>query len=696
MKLTYCISLLFLSSNFISHAFLNELAQENLKSCLQAPEQQETGFHNSYYKYLLWEFERQKHPRPTQKRETFWAMLTDYEKTHPWHNNRVLDFISTQDLNLAHGTKSNPALYLGKQIDRTCTELGHLILLTTLANPTANAEQLRNNQMLIYELVSNESLFHELETLLNDVATLENTLITFWQPADEFLSSVTQKTHCHWSDYVDEQVRKNPLYLELSGRMDLLQNVMLTAANIAGSILVPLYAYYLATKNTVSADNLKKTFFEKCGITEVASFFSMMGMSTYLLHQFINNNATEIAQKAAAGITYSGLSMYSFDSARADIFTFQCVQAKLSHLARLVRIMKKIEAIVTKNPVLRATFREQALLDQTLHKAPALSADVQSMIKLLSSATFKGKPSLLFSRIGVVLAAANLVHRNKHALVDGMIALGALDMYLAAARLCKENIHHTQPWCFPVYLEHQQAPLFIGNNFWNPLLAQHTAITNSIALGTNHEPRGMIITGPNAGGKSTTMKAIVICCILGQSLGIAPAASCAFTPFDTIMTYLNITDDIAAGNSHFKAGVMRAHALTTMLDTLPAQSFALTALDEVFNGTSYVEGQAAAYSLIDLIGRHPRTLCLTTTHFPLITQLESITQGTYFKNYKVSVGYDEHGKLCYPFKLEPGIAQQHIALTILQQEGFNGTFLEQAQQLVKAQQQSKRELHETQ
>jgi DNA mismatch repair protein MutS len=165
-------------------------------------------------------------------------------------------------------------------------------------------------------------------------------------------------------------------------------------------------------------------------------------------------------------------------------------------------------------------------------------------------------------------------------------------------------------------------------------------------------------------------------------LGICPATCCSFTPFANIITYLNITDDIAAGKSHFKAGVARAQDLMTMLANLKPGEFSLAAIDELFNGTSYAEGQAAAYCLIELMGTYQQTINVTATHFPRITGLEQQSPEL-FKNYMVTVTFDRNGTIIYPFKLEPGCAQQHIALDILEQEGFGAAFVKRARSLLK-------------
>ena len=194
------------------------------------------------------------------------------------------------------------------------------------------------------------------------------------------------------------------------------------------------------------------------------------------------------------------------------------------------------------------------------------------------------------------------------------------------------------------------------------------------------EKQNCIITGPNAGGKSTITRAFIISVILGQSIGIVPASTFIFTPFTCITTYLNITEDISQGNSNFVSGVLRAREVLEVTDILNNGEVGLTAVDEVFNGTTFKEGQAAAYSLIDLLGQNKRNMCITNTHFPLIPKLGE--QGGNFINYKISVIEKPNDEIEYLYKLDRGISDQVVTLKVLKEKGFNDQFIQNAEKVL--------------
>jgi len=156
-----------------------------------------------------------------------------------------------------------------------------------------------------------------------------------------------------------------------------------------------------------------------------------------------------------------------------------------------------------------------------------------------------------------------------------------------------------------------------------------------------------------------------------------------FTPFSLISTYLNITDDLGAGNSLFKAEVQRTEKLLADIASPEPGHQSFIIFDEIFNGTSPLEGMAAAYSVAKYIADLPNTLCLVATHFKQLTKLEQTTNS--FANYKVSVVTKKNGGINYPYKLEQGISDQHVAIDILRNEGFDSRILDEAQAIVRNQ-----------
>ena len=350
-----------------------------------------------------------------------------------------------------------------------------------------------------------------------------------------------------------------------------------------------------------------------------------------------------------------------------DNFTIdKCLQTQLIKIADFLEAAKKIVDCLSEHNLLETHASVKTFFEQP-------TADVAKLLKLLKTNTFKGEASVI-AHHGRILVAYKHLSKIKEQFEPLLYALAEGDAYLSIAKLYKEFEGTKAPYSFVEYLASDK-PIIQAYDFHNPFINAESVVPNSLELGGNHK-QNIVVTGPNAGGKSTIIKALAFNLILAQSFGIAPVRLLKITPFGCVMTYLNITDDIAAGNSLFKAQVLRAHAIGEKTVSLARENkFIFVAMDELFNGTSTKEAKATAYSFAKYLGSFSNCTCVIATHFPILTTLDS------FENYKVSVKvHKDH--LEYPYKLAPGISDQHVALDMLKLEGFESSVLEDAQNML--------------
>lgn len=693
-----------LLSSLAAPAFLlsgryTKIAEENLKSI---PMESQGAPNNFYYysEFLQWSFQKLANPEAIEKRRNAFKLFEKYEKKHEYHTADVLDFTSVQDLNLICGPKSNSAAHLGAKIDKTKTELGAITLLSMITDPLVDIKTVRQRQELVRELLDNKELFSQLDTAFERVKKSENLIYSFWQE-DSFEHALQRKLiTIPKQPWISSELNKNDLVMELRERLSQLGDGFFLTSEVAGTVALPLAGLLsLVHKYTQKGVALKTFARDYLYVSGAVGFFSTFGIASWLLKKTLWNRYTEGINDAAVGMNYGFMVSHGIDNIKANILLLTFMQAKLSAVAHLITTLQEFAGVVNSNQALHKKFPMAQAINRVLYEVPEKEKDFGVLLALLSTQTFKQQASML-SRAGRIIAAYKLMVDQKDHLLEALHLLGELDAYMSVARLVKESAGKTCSWKFAQFKDSQSSDACMGdhcaleevessskpsveiNNFWNPFLDPDRAVANSVSLGAKGNPQALVITGPNAGGKSTTMKAIVISLILAQSIGIAPVEFLEFTPFDKMMTYLNITDDIAAGNSHFKAGVLRAQELVEMAKKLKKGERGFVAVDELFNGTTYREGQAAAYSLIEFLGKNSHVACTTATHFPLITRLEEKTNGTQFRNYKVSVSYDESGHIHYPFKLEPGISRQVVALDILREEGFENEFLARAREVL--------------
>jgi len=194
----------------------------------------------------------------------------------------------------------------------------------------------------------------------------------------------------------------------------------------------------------------------------------------------------------------------------------------------------------------------------------------------------------------------------------------------------------------------------------------------------------MVVTGPNASGKSMNIRSIILNITLGQSLGIAPSRVAIFTPMAKILTYLNPVDNIAEGRSLFQAEEDRISYIVQTVDSLPVDQFAFIAADELLSSTAPTEGEAATFGICFGFSKYPNCMPVIATHFVKLTALPFHTNG-FYANYHVSVIKLPSGFFTHPFKLEPGRAHQVIAIDLARQQGFDKEILDTADEFLREQ-----------
>ena len=127
------------------------------------------------------------------------------------------------------------------------------------------------------------------------------------------------------------------------------------------------------------------------------------------------------------------------------------------------------------------------------------------------------------------------------------------------------------------------------------------------------EKRGIIITGPNAGGKTVALKTIGILTLLAETgLHIPSGDGTSIAPFGKIFVDIGDEQSIELSLSTFSSHMRN---IIKVLDN--ADSNALVLLDEIGAGTDPVEGTALARAVIEELLSRGATLVVTTHHMDL-------------------------------------------------------------------------------
>ena len=192
----------------------------------------------------------------------------------------------------------------------------------------------------------------------------------------------------------------------------------------------------------------------------------------------------------------------------------------------------------------------------------------------------------------------------------------------------------------------------------HPNIDKDSIVKNDILLNNKNN---LIITGPNAGGKSTFIKSIAINILLSQTLCISYCDKMELTPFYYISSQINIVDN-KGFESLFEAEMNRIiNNYNIVKDCNKDNKFSILFLDELFNSTNMIEGISGSYGICKKLSEFENNITLLTTHYTKLYKLKNTGK---FKNYKMNANVNKDN-ITFSYKIDKGVSKQYIALELL-------------------------------
>jgi DNA mismatch repair protein MutS2 len=204
----------------------------------------------------------------------------------------------------------------------------------------------------------------------------------------------------------------------------------------------------------------------------------------------------------------------------------------------------------------------------------------------------------------------------------------------------------------------------------HPLLDPESVVPVDILLEKPHY--ALVITGPNTGGKTVTLKTTGLLVAMAQSGLHIPAASGAqFTIFENLLADIGDEQSIEQSLSTFSGHIKNIiHILQE------SHSQALVLLDELGSGTDPLEGEALAHAILSYLTAN-QIPCMIATHFAGLKSFAYATQGVV--NAAMSFDLDT---LSPTYRLMIGLPGRSNALFIAEREGLAKSIIAHARQQI--------------
>ena len=154
-------------------------------------------------------------------------------------------------------------------------------------------------------------------------------------------------------------------------------------------------------------------------------------------------------------------------------------------------------------------------------------------------------------------------------------------------------------------------------------------VPNSAKMGSEN-PDLIILTGPNASGKSCYLRQIGLIQLIAQIGSFVPATEAKLAICDRIFTRVGAVDDLATGQSTF---MVEMNETANILNHATPKSLIL--LDEIGRGTATFDGLSIAWAVAEYLATDIQGRTIFATHYHELNELASIL--TNVANYQVTV-----------------------------------------------------------
>jgi len=257
-------------------------------------------------------------------------------------------------------------------------------------------------------------------------------------------------------------------------------------------------------------------------------------------------------------------------------------------------------------------------------------------------------------------------------------AVAAADVLCGLAELA---VH--QGYCRPQMVQGRDLEIIDGRH---PVVEKSLPagffVPNSTGLGggtTLHQdsqqyPDLVILTGPNASGKSCYLRQLGLIQLMAQIGSFVPAKSARLGICDRIFTRVGAVDDLSTGQSTF---MVEMNETANILNHATANSLVL--LDEIGRGTATFDGLSIAWAVAEYLAAEIKARTVFATHYHELNELASILANV--ANYQVTVK-ELPDQIIFLHQVQPGGADKSYGIEAGRLAGLPAVVIERAKQVM--------------
>jgi hypothetical protein len=210
----------------------------------------------------------------------------------------------------------------------------------------------------------------------------------------------------------------------------------------------------------------------------------------------------------------------------------------------------------------------------------------------------------------------------------------------------------------------------IKNNYYAALSFEKNIVKNDVTFDKN-----MIITGPNASGKTTVLKSVLLNIIFSQQFGVGFYDSAEIPLFENIHCYLNIPDT-SGRDSLFQAEARRCKEIIDSVDENPDEKH-FCVFDELYSGTNPEEAVASANAFMKYLLKNKNVFCMLTTHY--VKLCKKLDKNKRIQNFHMETELNNN-KVKFLYKVEKGISAVKGGFHVLSDMNYPKEILEGAKE----------------